>query len=119
MSLEVLFDKQLQLMDALGIDAEKHVDIYDDEFMAACIGLATESLEVLDEINIATRPWAGKSIVETRIRVAQEAIDVLFYFIEIMIFLKIDPLMIPVLYEEKWTINMHRALTRSKNSSNS
>ena len=33
MSLEVLFDKQLQLMDALGIDAEKHVDIYDDEFI--------------------------------------------------------------------------------------
>lgn len=117
MSLELLFDKQRELMLALGIDAEKHVDIYDDEFMAACIGLATESLEVLDEINIATRPWAGKSIVETRIRVAQEAIDVLFYFIEIMIFLQIDAKMIPILYEEKWQINMARSLgSKSKSS---
>lgn len=114
MSLEGLFEKQHQLMEALGIDAEKHVDIYDDEFMAACIGLASEAMEILDEINIATRPWASKSIVETRIRVAQEAIDVLFYFIEIMIFLHIDPKMIGVLYEEKWQINMKRASTKSK-----
>jgi len=108
MSLEGLFERQRQLMEALGIDAEKHVDIYDDEFMAACIGLASEAMEILDEINIATRPWASKSTVETRIRVAREAIDVLFYFIEIMIFLHIDPKMIEVLYEEKWQINMER-----------
>jgi len=112
--LEKLFALQTQLMAALGIDAEKHVDIYDDEFMAACIGLASEAMEVLDEINIATRPWVGKSIVETRVRVAQEAIDVLFYFIEIMIFLQVDPKMIPVLYEAKWRVNMARASTKSK-----
>lgn len=113
-SLEELFALQARLMEALGIDAEEHVGIYDDEFMAACIGLASEAMEILDEINIATRPWVGKSIVETRLRVAQEAIDVLFYFIEIMIFLQIDPKMIPVLYEEKWRINMKRASTKSK-----
>lgn len=115
MSLEDLFEKQRQLMSALGIDAEKHVDIYDDEFIAACIGLASEAMEVLDEINIATRPWAGKSVVETRIRVAQEAIDVLFYFIEIMIFLQVDPKMIPILYEAKWRVNLARLGKSSKN----
>jgi NTP pyrophosphatase (non-canonical NTP hydrolase) len=112
--LKHLFVLQAQLMKALGIDAEKYVDIYDDEFMAACIGLASEAMEILDEINIATRPWAGKSVAETRIRVAKEAIDVLFYFIEIMIFLHIDPDKISVLYEEKWRINIKRASTKSK-----
>ena len=115
MILESLFQKQLELMEALGIDTEKHVDVYDDEFMAACIGLASEAMEVLDEINIATRPWAGKSIVETRIRVAEEAIDVLFYFIEIMIFLHVDPKMIPILYEAKWRANMKRIQKGKKN----
>ena len=108
MSLELLFQKQKELMEALGIDTEKHIDIYDDEFMAACIGLASEAMEILDEINIATRPWAGKSIIETRVIVAQEAIDVLFYFIELMILLNIDPKMISVLYMNKWRINMER-----------
>lgn len=119
MSLEDLFVRQRQLMTALGIDAEKHVDIYDDEFMAACIGLASEAMEVLDEINIATRPWADRSIVETRIRVAKEAIDVLFYFIEIMIFLQIAPEMVFALYEAKWHENLTRLEKSSKNSSSS
>jgi len=114
-SLNDIFLMQFELMEALGIDVEGYVDIYGDEFMAACIGLASEALEVLDEINIATRPWAVKREEEARKVLAKEAIDALFYFVEIMIFLRVSPSIVFELYEEKWHINMERIRKREKN----
>lgn len=111
-----MMQKQRILMEKLGITLhkEERIDIYHDHFLAGCIGLASESLEVLDEINVATRPWANKGASEAQEAVAEEAIDVLFYLLEIFIFLKLDPSDIHRLYEEKWHINMDRAKKRSK-----
>ena len=115
-SLEELFALQKGLMDRLGIELHRHpdIDVYHDHFVAACIGLASEALEVLDEINVATRPWAEKPAEEIQDAVAKEAIDVLFYLIEIFVFLNIRPFQVYKLYEEKWRINMKRASTKSK-----
>ena len=115
--LEDLFRLQFELMDALDLPfRKKEVDVYSDHFLAACIGLSVEASEVLDEINIATRPWAVKADREVREALAREAIDSFFYFIEIMIFLDISPKRVVQLYEEKWRINMRRALSGSKES---
>jgi len=65
-------------------------------------------LEILDELNVVTRPWAVKPEGEVRAALAREAIDVLFYFIELMIFLRVDSTTVLELYEEKWHINMER-----------
>ena len=115
-SLEELFTLQKGLMDSLGIELHQQpsIDVYHDHFVAACIGLASEALEVLDEINVATRPWAEKPAEETQDAVAKEAIDALFYLLEIFIFLNIRPFQVYQLYEEKWRINMNRVLTKSK-----
>ena len=110
---------QKQLMDRLGIELHRdleHVDIYHDHFLAACIGLASEALEVLDEVNVATRPWVTKPELETRDAIAKEAIDALFYLLEIFAFLKIRPFEIFQLYEEKWKINLRRIEIKSKTS---
>jgi len=117
-NLERLFMLQLELMDALEIprSGKEGVDVYSDYFLAACIGLSVEASEVLDEINIATRPWATKDDREVREALAREAIDAFFYFIEIMILLGISPQRTVQLYEEKWKINMRRASEKSKES---
>jgi NTP pyrophosphatase (non-canonical NTP hydrolase) len=101
-------------MKELGVKYEGGVDIYSDHFLAACIGMINEASEVLDEINVATRPWATKPVKEATEAVAREAIDVFFYFLEIMIMLGIDPAHLIELYEDKWEINMNRASSKSK-----
>lgn len=121
MKLYEMMQLQKRLMDRLGIKLHRQsdVDVYHDHFVAACIGLASEALEILDEINVATRPWAEKPSEEAREAIAEEAIDSLLYLLEIFILLKIGPHEMYRLYEEKWRINMKRAATRSKTSSDS
>jgi NTP pyrophosphatase (non-canonical NTP hydrolase) len=108
--LEKVYGLQQLLMHKLGIVSheEERIDIYHPEFIAACIGLASEAIEVLDEVNVATRPWAVKSEDVVQEMIAKEAIDALFYFLEIMILLRITPTMILELYEEKWQKNLER-----------
>lgn len=115
-SLRRLYILQELLMKELGVEYGKGVDIYSDDFLAACIGMAVEAGEVLDEINIATRPWAEKPTAVAREAVAEEAIDVFFYFLEIMIMLDIDIAHLVELYEDKWEINMKRASGKSEGS---
>jgi NTP pyrophosphatase (non-canonical NTP hydrolase) len=115
-SLKHLYILQEGLMKRLGVEYEGGVDIYSDHFIAACIGMVVEAGEVLDEINVATRPWAEKPVKEARQAVAREAIDVFFYFLEIMIMMGIDPLHLVELYEDKWDINMQRASGKSGSS---
>lgn len=106
-------------MDRLGIQLHRDlesVDVYHDHFLAACIGLASEALEVLDEVNVATRPWVDTPDEEIRDAIAQETIDALFYLLEIFAFLKIRPFEIFRLYEAKWHINIRRIESKSKNS---
>jgi NTP pyrophosphatase (non-canonical NTP hydrolase) len=114
--IDRLMSKQRYLMDRLGIKLHqvKDIDVYHDHFIAGCIGLASEALEVLDEVNIATRPWVDKKVEEVQSAVAREAIDVLFYLLEIFIFLKITPEQIEELFNEKWKINIERIEKRSK-----
>jgi NTP pyrophosphatase (non-canonical NTP hydrolase) len=119
MKLYEMMQLQTRLMDDLGIKLhrQKGVDVYHPHFVAACIGLASEAIEVLDEINVVTRPWAEKPEAEVQDAIAKEAIDAFFYLLEIFIMLGIGPHRIYRLYEAKWKKNMARSLAmKLKNS---
>lgn len=111
-SLDILgqiFYKQSELMGMLGMsDARDTGDIYRGDILVAAMGMASESGEVLSEVNVLTRPWAKKPDNEARQALAEEAVDVLFFFTELMILLGLTPDDVLRLYTEKWEKNRER-----------
>lgn len=107
--LDKIFLMQSQLMDMLGMsDARDTGDIYRGDILVAVMGMASEAGEVLSEVNVLTRPWAKKPDDEARQALAEEAVDVLFFFTELMILLGLTPEDVLQLYTEKWEKNRER-----------
>lgn len=111
--LRMLLNQQRCFMNLLGIKQNEEFSlehlIDDPEFVSAAVGLISESTEVLNEVNVATRPWKqGKSLDEVRKALVEEAIDVLFYFLEIANILGLTEEEIASQYGRKLIINMSR-----------
>jgi NTP pyrophosphatase (non-canonical NTP hydrolase) len=107
--LSRIFQKQDELMQVLGVQTRpENMDIYRGDIIVACMGMASEAGEVLSEVNVLTRPWARKPDAEAKQALAEEAIDVFFYFIELFILLGLTPSDIVRLYNAKWERNMER-----------
>lgn len=98
---------QKLLMSVLGV---RKLGVNSPDFLAGAIGLSTEAAEVLDILNTRTRPWAATENGEaTRIRLAEELTDVMFYLLELFSMLEIDDTQIKHLYGKKLIINISRA----------
>lgn len=107
--LERLFYLQRELMKRLDIPQDEGDPLVQNSYvLAACMGLSSEAGEVLQEVNVFSRPWARKPQEEVFARLSREAIDILFYFIELMILMGLDTEDVVALYEEKFAINMKR-----------
>lgn len=103
-SLDVLVQKQTELMKAFGIDFASL-----ETLKSAAMGLVCEAAEVLDNLNDATRPWTTINLAE----VQKEAVDVLFYLMEIFILMGWSASDVMVAYEKKHRLNLVRAATRT------
>lgn len=110
-TLNQIFEKQAILMTQLGMRLDSNDSIYRGDILVACMGMASEAGEVLSEVNVLTRPWARKPDDEARRALAEEAIDVLFFFAELAILLRLTPDDILKIYEEKWRRNLERFRT--------
>jgi NTP pyrophosphatase (non-canonical NTP hydrolase) len=109
--LEEIFKLQEELATLLGMKVrvgDEDVDLYAGDVLVACMGMASESGEVLSEVNVLTRPWARKTTVEARKALAEEAVDVFFFFVELMILLGLGPDDVLKIYREKWERNIKR-----------
>ena len=109
--LDEIFFKQSELMQILGMELRPpvgHVRLYAGDILVACMGMASEAGEVLSEVNVLTRPWARKPDAKAREDLAEEAIDVLFFFVELAILLDLTPADVLRIYNEKWAKNVER-----------
>lgn len=109
--LDEIFFKQSELMQILGMELRPsggYVRLYAGDILIACMGMASEAGEVLSEVNVLTRPWAQKPDERAREDLAEEAIDVLFFFVELAILLDLTPADILRIYNEKWAKNVER-----------
>ncbi len=109
--LAEIFSMQDELMRTLGMTVRSErvdADIYSGDVMVACMGMASEAGEVLSEVNVLTRPWARKPDAEAKQALAEEAIDVFFFFVELCILLGLTPHNVMDIYEDKWRRNMDR-----------
>ena len=76
--------------------------------MEAAVGLVVESSEILDALNKEHRIWKEKR--DIRIEVEREAVDVLFYLIELFNILDLTDEDVFLLYLRKYVINLMRFL---------
>ena len=76
--------------------------------MEASIGLVVEASEILDALNKEHRIWAQPRNVEAEVE--KEAIDVLFYLLELFNVLGLEPETVMLLYLKKYVINLLRFL---------
>jgi NTP pyrophosphatase (non-canonical NTP hydrolase) len=109
--LDEIFKLQEELATLLGMKVrvgDEDVDLYAGDVLVACMGMAAEAGEVLSEVNVLTRPWARKTTEEARKALAEEAVDVLFFFVELMILLGLGPNDVLQIYRTKWEKNIKR-----------
>jgi len=112
--LDEIFFKQSELMQILGMTqammrpSGEYTRLYAGDILVACMGMASEAGEVLSEVNVLTRPWARKPDGQAREDLAEEAIDVLFFFVELAILLGLTPADVLRIYNEKWAKNVER-----------
>lgn len=118
--LSEIFSMQDMLMRTLGMTIRSELtdaDLYTGDVLVACMGMASEAGEVLSEVNVLTRPWARKPTAEAKQALAEEAIDVFFFFVELFILLGLTPSDVMSIYGRKWKHNMER-FRATKASSN-
>jgi NTP pyrophosphatase (non-canonical NTP hydrolase) len=105
--LETLLKFQRLFMDSLGFTRD---DVASNEFLSTVIGLNSEVSEILDLLNVRTRPWGTRENgVISQQRVTGEAIDVLFYLLEVFNQLQLDSQDVIREYGKKLIINLARA----------
>lgn len=117
--LDEIFQLQAQLMRLLGMQSRpsgehgtalggEAFSLYKGDVLIACMGMASEAGEVLSEVNVLTRPWARKTDAQAEAALIEEAIDVLFFFVELAILLDLTPQDILRVYKRKWEKNVER-----------
>lgn len=118
-TIQRLFDLQKVLMVFLGVeDDQTGHQHFSENTKAAVIGMVSESVEVLDEMSNATKPWKQKPFDIHMKSVREEMADVMFYFIEAMILLNIDWADFVKAFERKQTIVLARTITNLTNDAN-
>jgi len=108
--LETLLALQQALMGSLGLG--HHGSVTSDELLSFVIGMSVEVGEILDILNVKTRPWGTlENGAITRQRVVEEAIDVLFYLLDVFNWLAVDADDIMREYGGKLIVNIARAFS--------
>lgn len=102
--LDLLFKHQYNLMEKIGTNPIG--DVPDEQFIRLIfIGIVTEACEMLEET--PWKPWKQTSKLNLN-NAQEEAVDILFFLLELLILLGFTPDTLFNEYKKKLSINMQR-----------
>jgi NTP pyrophosphatase (non-canonical NTP hydrolase) len=109
--LDLLLARQKMFMRVLNIDPDGgtllNEDVPSRDEIGAAIGVSTEAAEILELINKANRVWKTKEF-NTATEMKEELIDVVFFILELAIFLGLTGEDLLKLYDHKYRKNLIR-----------